>query len=173
MTKAIISPIVSTKPTSKWIHRCHCPQEEKVFGKLRLSPLQPPSLQYFFTLLPFLPFLWFLFVQWIFGSNHCRSLSLFNKTRRCCFSVLLIQSLFPFTWSVAMPLLLSRFQRFCNFFLTSSLFPSIPSFPRQDCFSTFCCSFLCFVTVFSGRHKTPRWVVNKNNSQHRHQLKCK
>ena len=102
------SLIVWTKPTSKWIHHCHCPQEEKVFDKLRLSPLQPPSLQYFFTLLPSLPFVSF-FYSMDFWSKSLSVISLFNKTRRCCFSVLSIKSLFPFTWSVAMPSLLSRF----------------------------------------------------------------
>ena len=59
--------------------------------------------------LSFLPCHLFHFFNSMDFCNHCRSLSFFNKTRQCCFSVLLIQSIFPFTWSVAMPLLLSLF----------------------------------------------------------------
>ena len=124
--------------------------------------------------LSFLPcHLFHFFIQWIFGPNHCQW---FHFSIKLGDAVSLFCQLKAFflshgQWRCHCYYLV--FSTFVTFFLTSSLLPSIPSFPRQDCFSTFCCSFLCFVTVFSGRHKTPRWVVNKNNSQHRHQLKCK
>ena len=124
--------------------------------------------------LSFLPCHLFHFFNSMDFCNHCRSLSFFNKTRQCCFSVLLIQSIFPFTWSVAMPLhcYYLVFSTFVTFF---SLPPSCPQSPPSQDKIAFPRSAVHFfvLSLFFGPAQNPSLSCQQKHSQHRHQLKCK